>query len=304
MGERAIRFSPNGGTDYVDVCPLCAETALEYGWIREGSPTTPTVPDERRRRGRGLLATLLGTTPRQSRRRSRPSRSCAGSPRRSSRSSRPPISSTPRSTGARSAGSGSRSASPRVSVVAALGRERRGGRDGRLGHLLVPVPRLARLGATRCGSKSRGHDPGELEATFTEWNAHMDGRRPHRPRHRAGVTASRTALASAGSVRTLRAVIYCVIPRELEAELFERMVEYYQRQPERDGDRRPPRRARPARPRETRRARGAAPDARPPPPARPGTFLEDRRPSSRSGGRPTPARLRSRRAWRPQPSNR
>ena len=64
MGERAIRFSPNGGADYVDVCPLCAETALEYGWIREGAPTTPTVPATRRRRGRGLLQTLLGTGPR------------------------------------------------------------------------------------------------------------------------------------------------------------------------------------------------------------------------------------------------
>jgi predicted RNA-binding Zn-ribbon protein involved in translation (DUF1610 family) len=29
LGERAVRFSPNGGGDYVDVCPLCAETALE-----------------------------------------------------------------------------------------------------------------------------------------------------------------------------------------------------------------------------------------------------------------------------------
>ena len=53
MGERATRFSPNGGADYVDVCPLCADTAVEYGWIREGAPTTPTVPNERRRRGRG-----------------------------------------------------------------------------------------------------------------------------------------------------------------------------------------------------------------------------------------------------------
>jgi hypothetical protein len=64
MGERAIRFSPNGGADYVDVCPLCAETAVESGWIREGAPTTPTVAPERRRRGSagaGLLATLLGT---------------------------------------------------------------------------------------------------------------------------------------------------------------------------------------------------------------------------------------------------
>src|ERR1700759_3021707 len=63
MGERAIRFSPNGGADYVDVCPLCAETAVESGGIREGAPTTPTVAPERRRRGAGggVLAPLLET---------------------------------------------------------------------------------------------------------------------------------------------------------------------------------------------------------------------------------------------------
>ena len=60
MGERTTRFSPNGGGDYVDVCPLCAEAAVEYGWLREGAPTSPTVPTERRRRGGGLLANLLG----------------------------------------------------------------------------------------------------------------------------------------------------------------------------------------------------------------------------------------------------
>ena len=52
MGEHAIRFSPDGG-DFVDVCPLCAEVALEHGWVREGSPLLPTAPyDARRRKSR------------------------------------------------------------------------------------------------------------------------------------------------------------------------------------------------------------------------------------------------------------
>ena len=48
-GEQPLRYS-RGGTDYVDVCPLCQEVAVEYGWLKEGSPTTPVVPVERRRR--------------------------------------------------------------------------------------------------------------------------------------------------------------------------------------------------------------------------------------------------------------
>jgi hypothetical protein len=54
-GERALRFSPNG-EDFVDVCPLCADIALEHGWVKEGSPTSPTVPNQRRRRRRGLAS--------------------------------------------------------------------------------------------------------------------------------------------------------------------------------------------------------------------------------------------------------
>jgi hypothetical protein len=54
-GERALRFAPHGD-DFVDVCPLCAEVALEHGWIKEGSPTTPTVPNQRRRRRRGIAS--------------------------------------------------------------------------------------------------------------------------------------------------------------------------------------------------------------------------------------------------------
>jgi hypothetical protein len=50
QGERAVRYAPDGG-EFVDVCPLCQEIAAENGWIKEGSPTTPTVPVQRRRRG-------------------------------------------------------------------------------------------------------------------------------------------------------------------------------------------------------------------------------------------------------------
>ena len=54
MGERAVRFAPEEGAELVDVCPLCQEIALEHGWIKEGTPTTPTIPGVRRRRRRGL----------------------------------------------------------------------------------------------------------------------------------------------------------------------------------------------------------------------------------------------------------
>ena len=54
VGERSVRYTPDG-EGFVDVCPLCQDVALEYGWIKEGSPTTPVVADRRRRR-RGLAA--------------------------------------------------------------------------------------------------------------------------------------------------------------------------------------------------------------------------------------------------------
>jgi hypothetical protein len=58
LGERSVRFAPDEGAELVDVCPLCQETALEHGWIKEGTPTTPTIPGERRRRRRGLVEML------------------------------------------------------------------------------------------------------------------------------------------------------------------------------------------------------------------------------------------------------
>jgi hypothetical protein len=50
VGERALRFAPHEGGGLVDVCQLCADDAVEQGWVKEGSPTTPTVPPARRKR--------------------------------------------------------------------------------------------------------------------------------------------------------------------------------------------------------------------------------------------------------------
>jgi len=58
QGEYAFRFSPDG-VEFVDVCPLCQDVALEYGWVREGGPMSPALsPPTRRKRPR--WAQLLG----------------------------------------------------------------------------------------------------------------------------------------------------------------------------------------------------------------------------------------------------
>lgn len=51
MGERTSRFNPGRGSDdWVDVCALCTDVANEHGWVKEGTPTTPLVEDQPRRR--------------------------------------------------------------------------------------------------------------------------------------------------------------------------------------------------------------------------------------------------------------
>ena len=60
MGERAASFAPSEGAELVDVCPLCQDVAIEAGWIKEGTPTTPTLGGERRRRR--SLVEFLGLT--------------------------------------------------------------------------------------------------------------------------------------------------------------------------------------------------------------------------------------------------
>ena len=50
VGELPLRFAPDGMDEYVEVCVLCQETALDHGWVREGSPIGPAVRQARRRR--------------------------------------------------------------------------------------------------------------------------------------------------------------------------------------------------------------------------------------------------------------
>jgi hypothetical protein len=60
MGEQALRFSSDGSR-YVDVCPLCADVALDHGWVREGVAVSPALQQPlRRRRSKSLWQSLLG----------------------------------------------------------------------------------------------------------------------------------------------------------------------------------------------------------------------------------------------------
>jgi hypothetical protein len=173
MGERAVRFSPNGGSDYVDVCPLCAETALEYGWVREGAPTTPTVAPERRRRGRGLLGSLLGA-------RSRAAETTVAPDPILRRLSEPELAMVEAADAFNAsqyrrtvAGIAKSLGDPQVSVVTLSGVNT---------EVVLTVAweiswyqyRVTLDSDNPVRLEGRGHDPAELEALFTEWNAHLD----------------------------------------------------------------------------------------------------------------------------------
>jgi hypothetical protein len=176
MGERSTRYSPNGGEDYVDVCPLCTETALEYGWVKEGAPTTPTVPTERRRR-RFTLAGLMGTA-----------KPTAGEPiaiepilRRLSEPELAIVEAADlfnASQYRRTVGGIAKSlGAPNVSVIPLSGVNP---------DVVVTVAwdiswyqyRVTPESGQPVRLAERGHDPADLERTFIEWNAHMedDGR--------------------------------------------------------------------------------------------------------------------------------
>ena len=174
MGERAVRFSANG-EDFVDVCPLCQDTALEHGWVKEGSPTSPTVPSQRRRR-RGLASLF------------EPRRRTAENPvvsepilRRLSQPELQMVEAADIFNGSdyrRTVGGIAKSlGEPRASIVPL---------SGVTGELVVTIAwdiswyqyRVLPDSAQPVRLAERGHELSELEGSFKGWNAHVedDGR--------------------------------------------------------------------------------------------------------------------------------
>jgi len=174
MGERATRYSPHGDDEFVDVCQLCLDTALEYGWLKEGSPTTPTIAPDRKR-SRFSLGTILGVRP------------TAESPiasepflRRLSEAELAVVEAADRFNSSqyrRTVGGIAKSlGTPNVSIHALSGVN---------ADVVVTVAWEISWYQYRITADSapvrlaeRGHDPSELDASFTEWNAHLeeDGR--------------------------------------------------------------------------------------------------------------------------------
>lgn len=175
LGERAIRFAPNG-VDFVDVCPLCQDQAIEYGWLKEGSPTTPTVPEVRRRR-RLTLGSIFEP------RRSGQEATVASEPilRRLSEPELAMVEAADlfnSSQYRRTVGGIAKSlGEPRASVVQLSGVK---------SELVVTIVwdiswyqyRVSLESSQPVRLAERGHDPSDLETAFTNWNAHLeeDGR--------------------------------------------------------------------------------------------------------------------------------
>ena len=183
MGERAVRYSPNGGEYYVDVCPLCQEIATEYGWLKEGSPTTPTIPA--RAQEEEVLARLAARAAEAPCRGAGGERADPASPLRGGardRRSREPV----QRVAVPAHGRRDREEPRDAKGVGdpPFGRDERRDRDDRVGDLLVPVP--SRVGLERPGAARRAR-PGSRRARglVRRMERAHGGRRPHRPRHRA-----------------------------------------------------------------------------------------------------------------------
>jgi hypothetical protein len=174
VGERTVRYSPNG-EDFVDVCPLCVEVAADYGWLKEGSPTTPVVADRRRKRLGPLGALFESRKP--------PVDHVVDEPilRRLSVPEKAMVEATElfnASAFRRTVGGIAKSlGEPRVSVVPLPGPN---------AEVVITVAwdiswyqyRVTPESGQPVRLEGRGHEPRELESMFTTWNAKLtpDGR--------------------------------------------------------------------------------------------------------------------------------
>jgi hypothetical protein len=176
MGERTVRFSSNGAGRMVDVCQLCQGTAAEHGWVKEGSPTTPTITPERRRTSRFSLASLLGA-------RVGAEAPVASEPilRRLSESELAIVEAADHFNASqfrRTVGGIAKSLGvPRVSITPLSGVNQ---------EIVITVAwdiswyqyRVTPDSGQPVRLAERGHEPDDLDASFTGWNAHVeaDGR--------------------------------------------------------------------------------------------------------------------------------
>jgi hypothetical protein len=175
-GEEPVRYAPTG-SEFVDVCLLCQEVAVESGWIKEGSPTTPIVPAERGRRKRFSLGSLL------ERRRPAPEQPVASEPilRRLSEHELAIVEAADlfnASAFRRTiAGLAKSLGGPKASIVPLSGVNP---------EVVITIAwdlswyqyRVTLDSAQPVRLEERGHELAELESSFVEWNAHLepDGR--------------------------------------------------------------------------------------------------------------------------------
>ena len=172
MGERALSFAPSEGAELVDVCPLCQEVATEAGWIKEGTPTTPTLGGERRRKR--SLVEFLGLT-----RASDEGALARQEPilRKLSDGEVALLEAADLFNGSayrRTVGGIAKSLGEAKASIVPL--------SGVAGELAVTVAwdlswyqyRVSPESALPVRLERRGHELGELEDTFKEWNAHVE----------------------------------------------------------------------------------------------------------------------------------
>ena len=172
QGEQTVRFAPDG-ENFVDICPLCTDQAVDYGWLKEGSPTSPTMPEATRRR-RLSLGELFGG------RKASPEAEPVASEPILRRLSEPELAMVEaadlfNSSAFRRTVSGVAKSlgPPRASILPLSGVNQEtvvtvAWDISWYQYRVTPdAPQPVRL-------EERGHEPGQLEGLYRAWNAHLD----------------------------------------------------------------------------------------------------------------------------------